>query len=50
MPLTYGGVPYEPHTEIHVEPLQGTIHDGFHSINRTMGEMISDVGNKPEYR
>ena len=50
MPLTYGGVPYEPHTEIHVEPLQGTIHDGFNSINRTMREMISDVGNNADYR
>lgn len=49
MPLTYGGNPYEPHTEIHIEPLHD-IHGGLESLVRNTKEMISDVGNQPEYR
>ena len=50
MPLTYGGRPYEPHTEIHVEPFRGTIHSAIDRTATMAKEMAFDAGTQAEYR
>ena len=50
MPLTYGGIEYEPHTGIHIEPLGGTIHDGIRHATESMKGLLHDAGNDARYR
>ena len=50
MPITYGGKPYEPNTQIHIEPATGTIHTINKRRYEVMEEITKDAGTQAEYR